>query len=229
MNEIQERLFALADPGYKQFHSRLMPTVSPEAVIGVRTPLLRALAGEWAGKPLAEGFLRALPHRYYEENNLHALLIMREKDYGHALALVEDFLPYIDNWATCDTLRPRVFARHREELMEAIERWLASEHPYTVRFGLGMLMTHYLDDAFSPAYPARAAAVKSEEYYVKMMVAWYFATALAKQYPAVLPLIEEGRLEPWTHNKAIQKAVESRRLTAAQKETLKALRRREEH
>ena len=225
ITEIQERLFALADPGYKQFHSRLMPTVSPEAVIGVRTPLLRALAAEWAGKPLAEEFLRALPHRYYEENNLHALLIMREKDYGRALALVEDFLPYIDNWATCDTLRPRVFARHREELMEAIERWLASEHPYTVRFGLGMLMTHYLDDAFLPAYPARAAAVKSEEYYVKMMVAWYFATALAKQYRPTLTYLSKNNLEVWTHNKAIQKALESHRITTEQKTLLRKMKR----
>lgn len=226
MTEIQKRLFDLQDPGYKAFHSRLMPTIDPEKVIGVRMPVLRELARQLAGTPEAEAFLAQLPHRYYEENNLHGLLIMACRDYDRVLALLEPFLPCVDNWATCDLLRPGVFARHKPELVGEIRHWLASEHSYTVRFGIEMLMLYYLDEDFAPVYPAMVADVDWEEYYVKMMVAWYFATALAKQYETILPYLEENRLERWTHNKTIQKAVESYRITPEQKEHLKGLRRR---
>lgn len=221
--EVQARLFALQDTEYRAFQCKLMPTVEPERVIGVRTPALRKLARELAKTPQAAAFLALLPHRYYEENNLHGFLIESIRDYDAAVAAVEAFLPYVDNWATCDTMSPKVFGRHRPELLERIRAWIASGQTYTVRFGIGMLMRWYLDEAFDPAYPALVAGVRSEEYYVKMMVAWYFATALAKQYEAVLPYLQKRQLEPWTHNKAIQKAVESYRITAEQKAYLRTL------
>lgn len=226
MTEIQEKLFALQDVGYKAFQSKLMPTIDPDTIIGVRSPAQKALAKELFGTPLAEEFLRTLPHTYYEENNLHGLLIMREKNYDTVLAQLEDFLPCIDNWATCDTLRPNVFAKHKAELLGEIRKWLVSDHAYTVRFAIEMLMTFYLDEDFFPEALELVAAVDWEEYYVKMMVAWYFATALAKQYEAALPYVEQGRLERWTHNKTIQKAVESYRITDEQKAYLKTFRRK---
>lgn len=222
--EVQERLFAMQDLGYRDFHSRLMPTVDKERVIGVRTPQLRKFAREFGKTPDAEVFLASVPHYYYEENNLHGFLISAMKDYGQCMEAFEAFLPCVDNWATCDLLSPKVFRTHLPELLEAIRRWMQSEHTYTVRFAIGMLMSFYLDDAFDDAYPQMVAAVRSGEYYVNMMVAWYFATALAKQYEAVLPYIEKRRLDQWCHNKAIQKAVESYRITAEQKEYLKSLR-----
>lgn len=221
---VRERLFALADPGYKQFQCGLMPTVSPDTVIGVRTPELRRLARELFGTPEAEEYLRALPHRYYEENNLHGLLLERVPDYGRAMAELKAFLPYIDNWATCDLMCPKVFQRHLPELLPEIQAWLAHRHAYTVRFGIETLMRFYLDGAFSPEFPAWVAAVRSDEYYVNMMIAWYFATALAKQWDAVVPYIQQRRLERWTHNKTIQKATESYRVTQEQKALLRALR-----
>ena len=224
--EIQTRLFALQDEQYRAFHSALMPTVDPELVIGVRTPALRALVKELAPTPLAQEFLAALPHRYYEENNLPSFLIAGIKDYNAALAAVEAFLPFVDNWAVCDGLSPQVFGRHRAALLAPIRRWLAAAHPYTVRFGIGMLMRWYLDEAFDPAYPALVADIRSDEYYINMMIAWYFATALAKQYDAVLPYLQQHRLDRWTHNKTIQKAVESYRITPEQKTYLRTLRRK---
>ena len=224
MTEIQNTLFALRDPAYQAFQSRLIPTMDPALVIGVRMPALRKLAKELAGTQEAETFLRELPHRYYEENNLHGLLISALPDYAAAVAALESFLPHVDNWATCDLLSPRAFRRHPAELPEQIRRWVRDEGPYTVRFGLGMLMQFYLDGEFRPAYLALAAGVRREEYYVRMMVAWYFATALAKQYDAALPYLEERRLDRWTHNKTIQKAVESFRITPAQKNELRSLR-----
>lgn len=222
---ITARLLALQDPGYQAFQSKLIPTLPPQRVIGVRTPILRQLARSLAGSPEAEEFCRALPHTYYEENNLHAFLLEREKDFDAALAGVEAFLPYVDNWATCDSMSPPVFKREKARLLPAIRRWLASDQTYTVRYGIGMLMQHYLDEEFRPEYPALVAAVRSEEYYIQMMIAWYFATALAKQPEAVWPYLAEGRLSPWVHNKTIQKACESRRITPGQKAALRALRR----
>ncbi|MCD8149232.1 MAG: DNA alkylation repair protein [Clostridiales bacterium] len=225
MTAIQEQLFSLQDTQYRDFQTKLMPTVSPDTVIGVRTPALRVLAKKLAKTEEAQGFLKETPHAYFEENQLHAFLIAGEKDFGICMEELEQFLPYIDNWATCDQLSPGVFRKHREELFPYIDRWISSGHTYTVRFAIGMLMQHYLDEAFEASYAEWVAAVRSEEYYVNMMIAWYFATALAKQYEAVLPFIEEGKLERWTHNKTIQKAVESYRITPEQKAYLKTLKR----
>lgn len=221
---IRARLFALQDEGYRAFHSRLMPTVPPETVIGVRVPALRRLAKQLAGTPQAEAFLQELPHTYYEENNLHAFLLESIRDYDAALAATEKFLSYIDNWATCDSFCPKVFAKHKEELLPVLRRWMASDHPYTVRYGMEMLMRYYLDEDFRPEHLAWAAAVHSGEYYINMMRAWYFATALAKQPEAALPWLTERRLDVWTHNKTIQKAVESSRIPAETKAFLRTLR-----
>ena len=222
---IRRRLFAMQDTGYQAFQRRLMPTVPAEKVIGVRTPALRALARGLAGSPEAEAFLGALPHAYYEEDNLHGFLLERVKDFDAALAGVEAFLPWIDNWATCDTTSPRVFARHTGRLLGPVRRWIGSGQTYTVRYGLGMLMRYYLDEAFRPEYLAWAGAVESGEYYVRMMQAWFFATALAKQPDTAWPWVAGPRLCPWVRAKAIQKALESRRITPEQKQALRALRR----
>ena len=202
----------------------LESTVPPETVIGVRVPALRRLAKQLAGTPQAEAFLQELPHTYYEENNLHAFLLESIRDYDAALAATEKFLPYIDNWATCDSFCPKVFAKHKEELLPVLRRWMASDHPYTVRYGMEMLMRYYLDEDFRPEHLAWAAAVHSGEYYINMMRAWYFATALAKQPEAALPWLTERRLDVWTHNKTIQKAVESSRIPAETKAFLRTLR-----
>ncbi|EDM97820.1 hypothetical protein BACCAP_04295 [Pseudoflavonifractor capillosus ATCC 29799] len=224
MDAIQEKLFALQDLNYRQFQAKLMPTVDPEQIIGVRMPALRKLAKELKGTAEAEAFLAALPHRYYDENNLHGLLLCARSGYEETVAGLEIFLPHVDNWATCDLLSPRAFRSHPPQLPGQLRRWLDSGDTYTVRFGLEMLMSFYLDECFRPEYLDWAAEVKSEEYYVRMMVAWYFATALAKQYDAALPYLTSRRLEQWTHNKTIQKAVESYRITPEQKDALRALR-----
>ena len=224
LNVISEELFALQDTEYQVFQSKLMPTIPPETVIGVRTPLLRKLAKELAGTPQAESFLHDLPHRYYEENNLHAFLIEQIRDYDTALAETERFLPYINNWATCDCFCPKVFAKHKEELLIPLRRWLGSDQTYTVRYAMGMLMRYYLDEDFQPEYLAWVAGVHSEEYYLNMMRAWYFATALAKQPDAALPWLTDRRLDVWTHNKTIQKAAESYRISPEMKQQLRELR-----
>jgi 3-methyladenine DNA glycosylase AlkD len=219
--EILRRLFTLQDVSYQVFQCKLLPTVVPERIIGVRTPALRQYAKELNQRGVAEPFLAALPHRYFDEDQLHAFLISMGKDYAATLAAVEAFLPFVDNWATCDQLSPRVFRKHRAELMEPIARWLKSEHTYTVRFGVGMLMEHYLDADFDPKYLDAVADLRSGEYYVNMMRAWYFATALTKQWDAALPYLEGRRLDDWTHNKAIQKALESYRVPEERKTFLK--------
>lgn len=219
----RKRLFALQDLAYRDFQAKLIPTVDPESVIGVRTPALRKLAKELFKEDAYRDFLAELPHTYYDENNLHAFMIEQLKDYEECLRQTEIFLPYIDNWATCDLFSPKVFASHKTELLERIKVWMASGETYTVRYGIGMLMQFYLDADFKLEYAEMVASVESEEYYVKMMVSWYFATALAKQYESIVPFLEQKRLEDWTHNKAIQKARESRRITAEQKEYLKSL------
>lgn len=224
LNVISEELFALQDTEYQTFQSKLMPTIPPETVIGVRTPLLRKLAKELAGTPQAEHFLQSLPHRYYEENNLHAFLIEKIRDYDTALAETERFLPYINNWATCDCFCPKVFAKHKAELLIPLRRWLGSDQTYTVRYAMGMLMRYYLDEDFQPEYLAWVAGVHSEEYYLNMMRAWYFATALAKQPDAALPWLTDRRLDVWTHNKTIQKAAESYRISPEMKQQLRELR-----
>lgn len=223
MQEVTEKLFAMQDLEYRAFHSRLVPTLSSDKIIGVRTPALRAYAKEFFKTENAEKFMAQLPHKYYEENNLHGMLIEQIKDYDTCIMRLREFLPYIDNWATCDLLRPKVFKHSTERLLPEIRLWLKSEKTYTVRFAIEMLMTFYLDDNFCDEYPAMVCSVKSDEYYINMMQAWYFATALAKQHSAVLPYIEQYRLEPQTHNMAIQKAVESFRITDEQKKYLKTL------
>jgi len=220
---IRTRLFAMQDTAYRRFHTALIPTVDPEAVIGVRTPALRKYARELFGTAEAEAFLRTLPHRYYEENNLHGFLIEKIRDFDTVLAQTERFLPYIDNWATCDMFCPKIFAAHLPELYEKIKFWINASHTYTVRFGIGMLMRFYLDEQFDSAYPSLVADIRSDEYYVNMMIAWYFATALAKRYDQILPYIESHRLDKWTHNKAIQKAIESDRISIDRKAYLRTL------
>ena len=199
-DKIRKELFSLQDLKYREMQEKIIPTVKPESIIGVRTPELRRMAKELAGREGIDAFLNDLPHRYFDENQLHAFI-----------------------WATCDQMSPKVFRKHRKELLEPVRKWIASDETYTIRFGIGMLMEHYLDDDFDPAYPEAVADIRSGEYYVNMMTAWYFATALAKQYDAVLPFIENRRLDHWTHNKAIQKAIESYRITPEQKEYLKTL------
>ncbi len=223
--QIQKELFALRDQAYGDFMSPLMPTVDKNMVIGVRTPALRSLARRIGKEADTAGFLADLPHHYFEENQLHAFLIAEIKDFESCLEAVIRFLPYVDNWATCDQLTPKVFRKKKEQLLPHIRLWLDSDRPYTIRFGLKMLMSHFLDEAFKPEYPEWAAGVRSEEYYVNMMIAWYFATALAKQYDAVLPFLETERLDRWTHNKTIRKAVESYRITPEQKQYLRTLKR----
>ena len=224
MTEIQKRLFALQDTAYRDFTAPLLPTVEPESIIGVRIPAVRALAKELRTEGKTQAFLRQLPHRYYEENILHAAILDRERDFKVCMEELERFLPFVDNWSVCDGLDPTVLKKHHAELSEYIPAWLASERPYTIRFGVSVLMSHFLDEDFRPAYLEQVAALRSEEYYVNMMIAWYFATALAKQYEAAVPFIGERRLARWTHNKSIQKAVESRRIPEERKAYLKTLR-----
>lgn len=225
VQEIRDRLFALQDPEYRLFQSKLMPTVDPACVIGVRIPDLRKLSRELAGTEQAAAFVRQLPHDYYEENNLHGFLIASLRDYGETVAALEAFLPHVDNWATCDLLHPRAFDKRPEALPDQLFRWLQSDRTYTVRFAMGMLMSLYLDEAFRPGYADWIAGIKSEEYYVNMMAAWYFATALAKRWDDVFPYLTDHRLPVWTHNKAIQKAIESRRISPEQKQILRSLKR----
>ncbi len=224
MTPLQQTLFSMQDAAYRAFQIKLMPTVDPSSVIGIRTPLLRTYAKDISGKGDAEEFLLNLPHRYYEENNLHAFLLEHIKDPDVCITALDRFLPYVDNWATCDCMSPPVFRRHPDKLLPAIDRWLASKHVYTVRFAVVMLMRYFLDEHFSPDYPARVAATDTDPYYLHMVVAWYFATALAKQYEAVLPYLTEHRLAPRTHNKTITKACESYRLSPEKKAYLKILR-----
>ena len=223
IERIREDLFAMQDLSYRDFHSRLMPDVDKAAVIGVRVPELRKYVKELAKDPEIQEFLDDLPHQYYEENNVHGFLIQQMKEYEKCMEELEKFLPYINNWATCDMTSPKVFKKHKEELLEAVRRWIASDHVYTVRYGIGMLMQHYLDEDFREEYPQMVLEIQSEEYYVNMMIAWYFATALAKQYETILPYIEKQKLDVWTHNKTIQKACESYRITPEQKAYLRTL------
>ncbi len=223
MQDLKSVLFSMADEKYRDFQSKLMPTVPKEKIIGIRTPLLRKFAKEFSETPQAEEFLKNLPHYYYEENNLHAFLLEKMTDFDECAKAVTNFLPFVDNWATCDSMSPAVFIDSKGEMAEYIEKWLSAEDTYSVRFGIKMLMEHFLGEDFKPEYPERVAKIKSEEYYIRMMQAWYFATALAKQYALALPFIRERKLEKWTHNKAIQKAIESYRITDEQKAYLRKL------
>ena len=221
--EIQQELFRLQDPGYRDFQAKLIPGMAAERMIGVRTPALRAYAKALVKQGAADEFLQALPHAYFDEDQLHAFILCEMKEFDRCLREVDRFLSYIDNWATSDQLSPKCFKKHRRELLPSLRRWMDSGATYPVRFGVGMLMQHFLDEDFDPKYLQWVAELRSSEYYVNMMRAWYFATALAKQYDQIIPYIEQHRLDTWTHNKAVQKAIESYRITPEHKAYLKSL------
>lgn len=222
---IREQLFLLKDGEYKEFHKRLMPTVSSDRIIGIRIPELRKLAKRLIKEEEADCFISELPHFYYEENNLHAFIIAEIRDFDVLISELERFLPHIDNWATCDSLRPAVFTKNRERLLPYVKKWIKSEDEYTVRFGIEMMMVYYLDgEYYSDELPRIIAEIRSDKYYINMMIAWYFATALAKQPEAAMPYITEKRLSPWVHNKTIGKAVESFRISPEMKEKLRKYR-----
>lgn len=223
--DILEKLFDMQDKEYALFQSRLVPGTAPERFIGVRVPQARKLAKALAKQADYGGFLRQVPHEYYDEDMLHGLLVSEIEDYETCISEVELFLPYVDTWAVCDTMSPKVFKSNRDRLIDKIREWSASAHTYTCRFGLEMLMSHFLDDDFRPEYLEIPASVRSDEYYVNMMIAWFFATALARQWDDALPYLEKAKLGIWTHNKTIQKARESFRITQEQKEWLKLLKR----
>lgn len=221
-----DELFKLQDIKYRDFQSKLIPTVDFNNIIGVRTPELRNYAKKIVKSNEHLSFLEDLPHKYFDENQLHAFIISELKDYDLCISYINKFLPYVDNWATCDQMSPKIFKKNKDKLLEQIKSWIKSKKTYTIRFGICMLMQYYLDDSFKPEYLKMVSDVKSEEYYVNMMVAWYFATALAKQYDAVIPVLENQKLDIWTHNKAIQKAIESYRITPEQKAYLRSLKRK---
>ena len=220
---ITEELFLLGDKDYKEFHSKLIPNVSKDRIIGVRTPQLRQFAKKVAKTPDVKIFISTLPHRYYDEDNLHAFIIEGIKDFDESVEAVERFLPYVDNWATCDMLNPTAFSKNTDRLLPYIEKWIKSRHVYTVRYAIGLLMRFFLNGKFKDDYAQMAASLHSDEYYINMMIAWYFATALAKNYDEVLPYLTQRKLDKWIHNKTIQKAVESRRISEEQKKYLKTL------
>ncbi len=220
---ILQDLFKFQDNKYKAFHMKLIPNIDPNKIIGIRTPLLKKYAKDIFGSVDAEKFLSILPHTYYEENNLHSFLIMQIKDFDRCIYEIERFLPFVDNWGTCDSLRPKIFAKHKKELLPCIYRWISSEHTYTKRFGIQMLMVHFLDSDFDEAFLKDVADIKSSEYYVNMMIAWYFATALVFQYEKTLPFLTDKRLDKWVHNKTLSKANDSFRITPEQKAFLKTL------
>lgn len=224
--EIRKELKKLQDKGYREMQVTIIPTLEADSIIGVRTPALRQLAKEFAKREDISVFLSDLPHKFFEENQLHAFILSGMKDAESCFRLVDEFLPYVDNWATCDQMSPKVFKKHKQLLLEYVDKWIRSEHTYVKRFAIGMLMEHFLDEDFKTSYLTKVSKIRSEEYYVNMMIAWYFATALAKQYEDTLPFIEKQKLDKWTHNKSIQKAVESYRITPEQKEYLKTLKRK---
>ncbi|MBQ9774300.1 MAG: DNA alkylation repair protein [Clostridia bacterium] len=213
MTELQERLFSQSDAGYRDFQAPLLPNVARERIIGVRVPVLRRMAKALCKTQEADALLESLPHFYYEENMLHAFLIEQIRDFDACIAALDRFLPHVDNWGVCDSLSPKILGKHKSALLDVIARWLDSPHPYAVRFGIKMLMTWFLDADFDTRHLSRVAAIRSDEYYVNMMVAWYFATALAKQPAATLPYLKEHRLTPWIHQKTVRKAIESYRVS----------------
>ena len=225
MKKITGKILELQDMEYREFTARLIPDIDKKRIVGVRLPQLRTLAKEIVREGKGDAVLTELPHYYTDENNLHALVLAELKDYDRTVAELDRFLPYVDNWATCDSMKPKAFNRKscHDRLLSDIRRWLNSEHPFTIRFAISMLMTHFLDNDFREEYLDWVAAVENEHYYVRMMVAWYFATALAKQYDATLPYLMARRLKKWNHNKAIQKAIESLRITQEQKQLLRTL------
>ena len=223
MINIKEELFKLQDLKYRELQIKIIPNISSDSIIGVRTPDLRNLAKEVFKDNNYKSFLNELPHKYYEENLIHFFIISMIKDFDKCIEKVERFLPYVDCWSVCDQSSPKVFKKNHQELLIHIKKWISSKHVYTARFGIRMLMNEYLGDDFKPEYLELVSNVKGDDYYLKMMVAWYFATALSKQYEATLPIIKNRKLDKWTHNKTIQKAIESYRITEEQKDYLRLL------
>ncbi len=222
-SEIRKELFANQDEEYRNFQAKLLPTIAFDTVIGVRTPILRAFAKRIYKANAFYSFLSDLPHSYFDENQLHAFLISQISDFDLCVQELNRFLPFVDNWATCDQMSPQIFKKHKQKLLEQIKIWILSNKTYTLRFAVGMLMKYFLDEYFDLEYPKMVLSIQSEEYYVKMMIAWYFATALAKQYELILPFFENKNLDKWTHNKAIQKALESYRISNEHKAYLRTL------
>ena len=227
--KIQKELFALQDKEYMKFLSKLTPNVSEDTIIGVRIPEIRKLAKKLVKNNEYEDFLKELPHKYYDENLLHGAIISESKNFEKCIKLLDNFLPFVDNWAVCDTISPKIFKKYKKELIEKIKEWSQSDKTYTCRFGVEMLMTHFLDEDFKKEYLEMVADIHSEEYYVKMVVAWFFATALAKQWDYAVIYLEDNRLDVWVHNKTIQKARESLRISLEKKEYLKKLKREKEN
>ncbi|MCQ2742838.1 MAG: DNA alkylation repair protein [Bacilli bacterium] len=225
MNKLQNELLKISDKEYAAFQSKLTPGVDPELFLGVRVPLLRQFAKSYGKSDESKSFVNELPHKYYDENMLHALLISQMKDFDEIVACLDKFLPYVDNWAVCDIMSPKRLAKNKDRLLENIKKWTKSKHTYTCRFGIEMLMSFYLDDDFKPEYLKLVADVHSDEYYVNMMSAWFFATALAKQWDATIPYVEKGLLDTWVNNKTIQKAIESYRISDDQKLYLRGFKR----
>lgn len=223
MEKIENELFKLQDKKYQEFQAKLIPTRNPNTIIGVRTPELRKYAKDLLKNNEYKEFLKELPHKYFDENQLHAFIISGIKDYDECINYANQFLPYIDNWATCDQMSPKIFKKNHDILLKEIKNWIKSKETYTIRFGIGMLMQHFLDEDFDPEYLEWVSNIKSKEYYVNMMIAWYFATALAKKYEVTISYIENKKLDVWCHNKTIQKAIESYRITPEQKEYLRSL------
>lgn len=223
MNNLQKELLNISDAEYAAFQAKLTPSVDPQLFLGVRVPVLRKFAKEYIKNKDALSFLDALPHKYYDENMLHALLISEMKDFDQIISYLNKFLPFVDNWAVCDIMSPKALKKNKTKLIENIEKWIKSKETYTSRFAIEMLMSFYLDDDFKESYLQYVADVRSSEYYLNMMIAWFFATALTKQWDATIPYIEKQMLDKWTHNKTIRKALESYRITEAQKEYLKKL------
>lgn len=223
MFTVEKELNGLRDEKYAEFQAKLMPTVSRETIIGVRVPQVRVLAKKYFKDPEHEEFMTELPHKYYDENMLHGLLICEIKDYDICIEQTDRFLPYVDNWTVCDIMSPKVFKKHKAELIGKIKEWVSSERTYTIRFGIEMLMSHYLDEDFKAEYNDIPLTAKSDEYYVKMMVAWYYATALAKKWDDTIGYIEQRKLDGWIHSKTIQKSIESYRISDTQKQYLRTL------
>ena len=223
MNNIVDKLFSMQDKKYRELQIKTIPNIDPDTIIGVRTPELRKFAKELFKNNKYKDFIEELPHKYFDENQLHAFIIFESKDYDECINLVNKFLPYINNWATCDQGTSKLFKKHTDELLIEIKKWIKSKETYTIRFGISSLMRYYLDDNFKPEYLEMVSKIKSDEYYVNMMKAWYFATALAKQYDEAIKYIENKKLDIWTHNKTIQKAIESYRITDKQKDYLRSL------
>lgn len=223
VDEIREGLFANQDVKYRDFQSKLTPTIEANTAIGVRTPVLRKLAKDYSKRQDVDEFLADLPHKYFDENQLHAFILSEIKDFDECIGKLERFLPFVDNWATCDQMSPKCFKKNHEKLLPYLNKWIKSDDIYTVRFAIVTLMAHFLDDDFDEGHLGLVSDIKSDEYYINMAIAWYFATALAKQYDKTIPYIENKTLDVWTHNKAIQKSIESYRVTAEHKEYLKSL------